>query len=206
MQRTLHRRASVVLVGFVVLVVSTSCFRPVETQPEPRPRASMETVSETATERVSVSASDVQGLSAREALALANRWKTTDPDVISFVDTKAVSFSFADGSTAKVALPSDEMVVAVAPYLYDTHPCAVHSVSGCQGELVAAPLSVRGVTRDGTLVVDGTVRTMDNGFFELWLPRDLEVELTVELNGQSATQIVTTYSDSDTCITTMQLM
>lgn len=95
------------------------------------------------------SASDVDRLSARDALALANRWKDSMPSLTSIVDTQRIAFQFADGSTAEVPLPAEEMVVAIPPYLKNTHPCAVHVMSGCQGELVAAPLTVRGVTADG---------------------------------------------------------
>ena len=152
------------------------------------------------------SASDVDGLSARAALALANRWKDSVPSVTSIVDTQRVAFQFADGSTAEVPLPADEMVVAIAPYVKNTHPCAVHVMSGCQGELVGAPLKVRGVTSDGVVVIDEQLTTMANGFVEVWLPRNLELALSIEFDGLQTTGTIRTYADSNTCITTMQLL
>jgi hypothetical protein len=46
---------------------------------------------------------------------------------------------------------------------------------------------------------------MDNGFLELWLPRDLEIDLTIEAQGLAAMLRVTTYATSNTRITEMQL-
>jgi len=152
------------------------------------------------------SATALAGLDARQALALANKWKTAEPSVTSFVDTQKISFEFADGSKASVPLPGAKMVVAIAPYINSTHPCETHYMSGCQGELVNVPVKVYGKTADGLVVVNDTITTMDNGFLELWLTRDLEIELTVEYGGKQATQMISTDKKSNTCITTMHLM
>ena len=98
------------------------------------------------------------------------------------------------------------MVVAIAPYLTSTHPCENHYMSGCQGELSNVPVKVYGKTKDGLVVVDKTMTTMDNGFLELWLARDLEIDLTIEMNGKRSTRTITTDKNSNTCITTMQLL
>ena len=158
------------------------------------------------TERSAVSASALSGLDARAALALANTWKTTEKGVTSFVDTKKISFEFADGTKATVPLPDPKMVVAIAPYINNTHPCETHYLSGCQGEMVNIPVKVYGKTNDGLVVVDDTITTLDNGFFELWLARDLEIVLTIEYNGKRAVQTITTNKNSNTCITTMRLI
>ena len=150
--------------------------------------------------------SDLSGLGAREALALANKWKTTEKGVTTFVDTRKVSFELPDGKKTSIPLPDAKMVVAIAPYVNSTHPCKVHYMSGCQGEMVNTPVKVYGKTADGLVVVDDTITTMENGFFELWLARDLEIQLTIEYEGKRASQVITTNTDSNTCITTMRLL
>ncbi|MBI4775618.1 MAG: hypothetical protein HY788_15865 [Deltaproteobacteria bacterium] len=64
----------------------------------------------------------IQGLDARQALALANQWHWERQPVKTYVTTKEVVFQFQSGETRKVALPEHEMVVAIAPYADRTHP------------------------------------------------------------------------------------
>src|SRR5699024_11072837 len=33
-------------------------------------------------------------------------------------------------------LPEGEFFVSIAPFINETHPCEIHSLTGCQGELV----------------------------------------------------------------------
>jgi len=48
--------------------------------------------------------------------------------------------------------------------------------------------------------------TYANGFLGVWLPRDLEVTLTVTLDGQSGSSVfTTTEADDATCDTTIRL-
>jgi len=63
-----------------------------------------------------------------------------------------------------------------------------------------------GTTADGLVVVDTTVTTLDNGFFELWLSRDLAIDLSMEYDGRRTVQRITTNKDSNTCMTTMKLL
>lgn len=149
------------------------------------------------------SPSAVAGLDAAAALDLANAWKGTD--VTSFVTPEAIHFRFASGEEVLVALPEDRMVISVAPYLVQTHPCTTHYMSGCQGELVGAPVHVRALLADGTVLIDEMRPTMANGFIDLWLPRDQSVALELTLEDSSVIGIVTTFPNSPTCITTMRL-
>jgi hypothetical protein len=195
-----NRRYSLRLLFFVLLVSTillSACTRNGSAKAVP--------ASSTVASQTGPSPSSLKGLEAREALALANTWKTTEKGVTSFVDTKKISFEFENGEKASVPLPEAKMVVAIAPYINKTHPCETHYLSGCQGELVNVPIKVYGKTPDGLVVVDKTITTLDNGFFELWLGRDLEIDLVVEYSGRKATQRITTFKDSNTCITTMHL-
>ena len=146
----------------------------------------------------------VRGKDAREAIALANEWMGNG--VTTYVTPTAVKFEFSGGRTATVDLPADEMVVAIAPYVDQTHPCEVHYMSGCQGELVDVPVDVVARLPNGTVLVDETMRTMSNGFIELWLPRGQDIALTLSAQGRSIDGVIGTHNHSNTCITTLQLL
>ena len=144
-------------------------------------------------------------LNAEEALELANRWGMQGVGVTSFVTPQAVRFSFADETTVSVPLPEDQMVVAIAPYVNSTHRCEIHYMSGCRGELPAVPVRIIATTSRGETVIDDTRHTLPNGFLELWLPRGQRIEVRIEALGRSHTGEITTFSNSNTCVTTFRL-
>jgi hypothetical protein len=148
------------------------------------------------------SPSALDGLDARAAVELANAWKGNG--VTTFATPEAVHFGFPDGTEVRVDMPEDVMLVSIAPYFTHTHPCATHFMSGCQGELVGAPVHVRATLADGTVVIDEVMPTMANGFIDLWLPRDQAVDLHLRLGDFVTSGRVTTFADSWTCITTLQ--
>ena len=79
-------------------------------------------------------------------------------------------------------------------------------MSSCQGELANADLYVKAVGQDGKVLVDKVIQTMANGFFELWLPRNQNISLTVQGFNKKATGLLGTFANSNTCITTFRLM
>lgn len=144
--------------------------------------------------------SALRGASPQEAMRLANLWGAK---VQSYVTQQAVVFKLG-GQTLEVALPQDQMVLAIAPYVQHTHPCKTHFMSGCQGEMVGVPVAV--VVKSGeTVVFSGTVQTLPNGFIELWLPRNREYNLSLSSGGKTASGKIATFANSDTCITTFRL-
>jgi hypothetical protein len=145
----------------------------------------------------------LEGLNAYEAMLVANSWKGTD--VTSFVTPQAVHFVFADGQEVVISLPDDVMVVSVAPYLVHTHPCITHYMSHCQGELVGVPVQVTVTAEDGTVVLDELMTTLPSGFIDLWLPRHQVLTLRLQVDEYEVSGVVTTFADSYTCITTLQL-
>ena len=78
-------------------------------------------------------------------------------------------------------------------------------MSSCQGELNGQPFEVTATTPNGQVLFDGEVTTLRNGFFELWLPRDRLVELSISGAGGVAKGLIGTYEKSKTCVTTFQL-
>lgn len=145
----------------------------------------------------------LEGADAYRAMELANAWR--GQPVSSHVTSEAVHFRFADGTTVVVPAPDDVMLVSVAPYVTNTHPCLTHTMSSCQGELVSMPTRVRATLADGTVLMDEAKVTMANGFIDLWLPRDVAIELVVEVGGFRASGMVATFAGSPTCVTTLKL-
>ncbi len=78
-------------------------------------------------------------------------------------------------------------------------------MSSCQGELAQKAFYVTAVDQDGNLLVNETVTTLRNGFFELWLPRKRIIDLSIQGLNRSAQGKITTFDASKTCITTFRL-
>jgi hypothetical protein len=146
-----------------------------------------------------------QNMNAMDAMALANEMYGRDKDVTTFVTPREVVFRFDEGAERKIPLPADRMLVAVAPYLTKTHKCFTHYMSGCQGQLPDTDFQVKAVDSEGKTLFDGNVRTLRNGFFELWLPRDRWVDLHIRRFDWQVQERIGTFDDSRTCVTTMKL-
>ena len=148
---------------------------------------------------------ELKGKNGKQAMALANAWRQKNLDVTTFVTPDAVHFKFMDGQSVTVPMPKDQMVISVAPYIQNTHACSTHYMSKCDGELKNVPIKVRAVTAGGKTVINKTIKTPPTGFFDLWLPRNQEINVTVSAMGKKATGKILTYRDSKTCDTTLKL-
>lgn len=173
---------------------------------------------DTAAQEATVSAQDVDvdvlaklGLEGVEGRTLVDELEATPLDerrddlIASVRGDHVVVTDLETEREATVALPEDEFYLSIAPYLSQTHPCGFHSLTTCVGELRSAELDVTVVDEAGRTVFDETVTTQDNGFAGLWLPRDIEGEITVSYEGRSATGPVTTAADAETCETDLKL-
>jgi hypothetical protein len=78
-------------------------------------------------------------------------------------------------------------------------------MSSCQGELAEKEFFVKAIDQDGNVLVDETIATLRNGFFELWLPRYRRIELRLQGLNRTTKGTIETFDDSNTCITTFQL-
>ncbi|MBM7542583.1 CueP family metal-binding protein [Amphibacillus cookii] len=110
-----------------------------------------------------------------------------------------------DNNERVYQLPEESFFVSIAPYDDETHPCAVHSLTGCQGELVNQTFNLSIEDQNGEVIVNDTVTSMENGFIDIWLPRDETFNVTIAKDGKSVQQEISTFEGDDTCITTMQL-
>lgn len=147
---------------------------------------------------------ELKGKNGTQAIDIANQWRLKKLDVVSFVTPEAVHFKFKSGTEISIPLPEDQMMVSIAPYITWTHPCTTHYISKCDAELKDTPVTIKAVTTGGKTVIDGTFRSQ-TGFFDLWLPREQEINLFVSARGKKATGKITTYKDSNTCNSKLKL-
>jgi hypothetical protein len=147
----------------------------------------------------------IKTLGIKEAIAIANDWKDSKPDITSFITSKELKVVFPDEREVTIAIPDDEMYIAVAPYIRETHECSTHYLSSCQGEMDIKEFSLTIKNEQGQMVFDGSVTSLKNGFFEIWLPRDERFNCNIEYDDMSAEFILETFEDSNTCVTTVNL-
>lgn len=110
-----------------------------------------------------------------------------------------------NGKETSFKLPAEDFFVSIAPFIENTHPCANHNLTGCQGELVEKEFNVFIQDEEGNVVVDKTMTSLENGFIDLWLPRDQTFQVKIEHAGKTTESEISTYKGDNTCITTMQL-
>lgn len=102
-------------------------------------------------------------------------------------------------------LSEDEFFVSIAPFINETHPCDIHSLTGCQGELVEEEFHVHIEDSEGNVILDEKKKTEGNGFIDLWLPRDDTYNVIITQDDKETTSEISTFDGDNTCITTMQL-
>ena len=147
----------------------------------------------------------IDSLDVKSAIGLANEWKFTNSKISSHVTTEELIIEFPDGRKVKKTLPPNERYIAVAPYIISTHDCSTHYPSSCDAELKEKTFKLTAKDTHGNTLFDGNITSMKNGFFELWLPRDLTITLHVEYNSLFADEIIGTFATNKTCITTVKL-
>lgn len=63
----------------------------------------------------------LNNVDAVQAMAIANEWNWSKKEITSFVTPQEVVFKFSKDKVKKIPLPTDKMLVAVAPYINRTH-------------------------------------------------------------------------------------
>lgn len=110
-----------------------------------------------------------------------------------------------DNSEKVYEIPKDEFFVSIAPFIEQTHPCSDHSLTGCQGEMVSEDFDVYIEDEEGNILVDETITSQENGFIDLWLPRDNTYNIKISSAGKTVESDFSTFVGDNTCITTLQL-
>lgn len=152
---------------------------------------------------------DLAGLDVGDVIERLDAMPVADrpDDLIASVQPDALVLRDANGRESRLSMPDDTVYISVAPFRDQAHECHFHSLTTCLGELSDAEVRVILTADDGTVLVDETRRTQDNGFTGIWVPRGIEATLTVESGGLSGSVPVSTTSPDDrTCITDLQLL
>ncbi len=63
----------------------------------------------------------LNNVDAVQAMAIANDWNWSKKEIKSFVTTREVVFKFSKEKEKRIPLPNDKMLIAVAPYINQTH-------------------------------------------------------------------------------------
>jgi hypothetical protein len=128
------------------------------------------------------------------------------PDgLLASVQVDALELS-SDETTVTLPLEEGQFHLSVAPYLLETHECFYHSLTTCAGELAEEEMHVT-ITDDATneVLVDRDVTTFENGYFDVWLPSDRDITLSIDDGEHVAEVLLGTRADDPTCVTTIQL-
>ena len=147
----------------------------------------------------------LSNLDAKQTIEKANEWGKSATKISSYINTEQVVIEFPDGKVVTKNLPDDLFYLAVAPYINTTHDCLIHYPSSCSGEMKLKNVKVTAKDEDGSIIIDEFVSTLSNGFFELWLPRNKNINLTIVDGNKSGNETLSTMIDSRTCVTTIKL-
>ena len=79
-------------------------------------------------------------------------------------------------------------------------------MTGCQGELADKEFDVFIEDKEGNIILNEKIKSQDNGFFDLWLPRDETFQIRIQYDGKASESEISTFENDGTCITTMQLI
>lgn len=63
----------------------------------------------------------LKNVDAIQAMAIANEWSWSKKEIKSYVTTREVVFELSKSKVIKIPLPEEKMLVAVAPYINQTH-------------------------------------------------------------------------------------
>ena len=106
----------------------------------------------------------------------------------------------------ELELPNGKFYLSFAPYVNQTHPCANHNLVTCRGELKNKSFEVKIVdSQTNTVIIEKTIISSSNGFAGIWLPINKRYQITVSYENFSATDEVSTFTTSNTCLTTLKL-
>ena len=151
---------------------------------------------------------DLDGLNARDVIKRLDTAKVSDrsSELIASIEPEQLVLTDGQNKQTTLPMPKDEFYVSIAPYRGQTHECYFHSLTTCRGELANTDVDVTVVeATSGRTILDETLRTYDNGFVGIWLPRGIDASLTVSAEGRTAKQDISTRADDPTCLTGFQL-
>lgn len=63
----------------------------------------------------------LKNVDAAQAMVIANEWKWSENKIKSYVNSREIVFELSKSKIIRVPLPEEKMLVAVAPYINQTH-------------------------------------------------------------------------------------
>ncbi len=199
-----RRRIRIAATAIATLAIGLTLSGCAANSPEP---AASPSASQPAADDV-LAGHDLAGLDAVQIIERLDKMAVADrpADLMASVRPDFLVVTDDQQRETRLAMPSSEVYISVAPYVDQTHECYFHSLTTCQGELGNEEVKVTLVSSDGEVLVDEVRQTYDNGFTGFWLPRGIEATLSVERAGQTGSVELSTMNDDDaTCVTTLQL-
>jgi hypothetical protein len=137
-----------------------------------------------------------------EAMVLALETNTIDTTgLVASINSEYLILE-TENESMNVALPEDRFYLSFAPYINNTHPCNTHFLTSCQSELRNELFHIKVVLDDGTVIIDETLTSAQNGFIGVWLPKDVNAVLHIEYEDLHISSPITTFEGSPTCLTT----
>jgi prolipoprotein diacylglyceryltransferase len=107
-----------------------------------------------------------------------------------------------DEKSYEFNLPTNKFYLSFAPYVEQTHPCANHNLITCRGELPDEVFMVTITDYTGNKLVNEEIKTGENGFIGLWLPKNITGTIEVRYAGKTAKADFSTFETNNTCLTT----
>lgn len=152
-----------------------------------------------------ITAQEFAKLSPKEAVELSHSWHKKNYASVAITSTE-IKASFPNEKTVSIPL-GDEFFISVAPYEKQTHECDFHVPTGCTGEMINKKMHLKITNqKTGEVIKDEKVQIQKDGFLDLWLPRDTHFIFEFTYKGKKATEVLGTFKNDRTCITTMQLL
>ncbi|ROR71980.1 CueP family metal-binding protein [Bogoriella caseilytica] len=148
----------------------------------------------------------LEDLEARELVDHLDALELDDrPDFMASVRYDEVIIIGDDGEEHPLPLEDDLFYLSFAPYVESTHDCFFHSLTTCVGELQGEDVDVLITGADGEVLIEETMTTFPNGFVGVWLPRDIDAEISLTHDEGTVTAPISTHDGAPTCVTTLQL-
>jgi len=146
--------------------------------------------------------SGVYGLDTKELIIALENNLLEDILVASIDDEFIVYYIQEERYVHKLEV--DLHYISFAPYIGLTHECYIHSLTGCQGELLMEDVYIEIYDESGEKIFSDTLNTGEDGFIGLFLESNKVYNVKVESSGYSSEFQIDGYS-KQTCYTEVKL-
>jgi hypothetical protein len=143
----------------------------------------------------------LEGLSVKEMVVKLDQ-EINEPSILKASISGEKLILKDDEESYEFNLPSNKFYLSFAPYVDKTHPCANHNLITCRGELPDEVFMVTITDYTGNQLVNEEIKSGENGFIGLWLPKNITGTIEVRYAGKTANADFSTFETDNTCLTT----